>query len=396
MIDQERVLEAFRQRFGRPTAIVGRAPGRVNLIGEHTDYNGGFVLPSAVNRDVVMALAPRDDGNIRLHSLNYGEAETIPDVEKGPIPKRATGWANYVVAVVEQLRARKASVHGFDGLLAGDVPDGAGLSSSAAVEMAVGIGLEALWELAIPKKQLALLGQAAEHSDYVGVKCGIMDQFISALGRADHALLIDCDSLDFESVPIPPSLISILIVNSMVKRGLVDSEYNRRRKECADGLAILSEKENREFPTLRHAGLEVFRAHEKALPDPIRRRVRHVVTENERVHAAAAALRRGDVSRVGALFTESHSSLRDDYAVSCPPLDRLCALLEAEEGVYGARITGAGFGGCVVALVDPKAAQIVADSVARRYEGETGKQPDTFITPASDGARAISLERQST
>ncbi len=387
MIDQPGLVETFRCRFGREAAGVACAPGRVNVIGEHTDYNGGFVLPAAIDRGISLALARRDDRRIRLVSLDYEEVEEreVPTGdEASPSPRR---WANYIVAVVQQLVREGFHVGGFEAVLAGDVPRGAGLSSSAALEVAVGVGLRGLFGFQISRQRLALLGQAAEHSPLIGVQCGIMDQMISALGQPDHALWIDCHSLDCRPVPLPGDRAAILILNSMVRRGLVDSEYNRRRAECAEGLKLLSQLEGKDFLSLRHAGLSVFLQHENRLPEVVRRRVRHVVSENDRVEEAVMALGHGDLEKTGALLNCSHESLRDDYEVSCPPLDLLAELLQSSDGVYGARMTGAGFGGCVVALVRPERVEAVGDEVAGRYSRETGNTPDTFITPACSGAR---------
>jgi galactokinase len=268
----------------------------------------------------------------------------------------------------------------------GDVPLGSGLSSSAAIEVAMATLLNAVTGAAIPPVEIALLAQAAEHSRFVGVKCGIMDQFISALGREDAALMIDCHSLGFECVGFDSSRAAIVIIDSKKKRGLVDSEYNRRRQECAEGLELVRGLAGCQFETIRHIPEDVFAAFGAQLPEGARKRLRHNITENARVAECARALESGDFVRAGELLRASHASLRDDFEVSCRELDRIAELADACDGVYGCRMTGAGFGGCAVALARPEAVGAVSEQVSATYHAEFGVYPEIHVTHPCEGA----------
>jgi galactokinase len=350
----------------RPDIAVA-APGRANLIGEHTDYNDGFVLPVALELTTVVA-GQRAEGRLRLTSLDQpGEVEV--DLETGAGPTR--GWGRYPRAVVRALRDEGLALHGFEGALASDVPPGAGLSSSAALEIAVA---RVLIEDDVDSVRLARACRRAENK-YVGVQTGIMDQLASAGARAGRALLIDCEAESFTHVPVPREL-TVLVLDSGVRRELGDSGYNQRRSECraaADALGVAS---------LRHARLDDL----GRLDGDLRARARHVVSENGRVLEAASALEAGETGRLGELFSASHASLRDDFAASTPDIDILVDVAGAVDGVVGARLTGGGWGGCVVVLVQGSHVSEVAVIILQRYEGLTGRTGRFWISHPSDGA----------
>jgi len=380
---RESVLREFERRTGTKAPLLARAPGRVNLIGDHTDYNDGFVLPMAIDRAVWIALRPRDDGRVTAHSLDFHEDATF-DVRE--LKREHDGWVEYVrgVAWALGLRAGHAagSLRGWEGVLAGDVPVGAGLSSSAALELATARAFAATSALAWNPTEMARLAQRAEN-EWVGVNCGIMDQLISAAGVAGHALLIDCRSLDTRAVPLPDE-VAVVVLDTATRRGLVDSEYNERRARCEAAARTFGVK------ALRDVDERMFAERSGSLDDVTRRRARHVVTENARTLAAADALAAGDVRRVGTLMDESHRSLRDDFEVSRPELDTMVEIARAQQGCLGARMTGAGFGGCAVALVARDAAEQFTNEVAKRYEEQVRLTPYIYVCAASAGA---SLEK---
>ncbi len=367
-------------------AVVRRAPGRVNLIGEHTDYNDGFVLPMALEFAIEMAGRRRDAPEVRLHSVDYRASVAFPvdrPIERDP----AHPWSNSVRGVLWALAAEGVKLQGMDLAFGGDVPQGAGLSSSAALEVVTAMVARALLGFELSGPALARLCQRAEN-DFVGMKCGIMDQFISLMGRADHALFLDCRSLEHELVPLELGEHVVAIVDSGVKHSLVGSEYNRRREECAAGVAAL----RRRFPAvaaLRDASLEQLAAVAADLAPTIQRRCRHVVTECARVRESVAALRRGDLARFGRLMNESHDSLRDDSAVSCEEVDLLVSLAREVPGVVGSRITGGGFGGCTVNLLHRRSVQALEAQALAAYRKQIGVEPRLFITRAADGAAAV-------
>ncbi|HYD39586.1 MAG TPA: galactokinase [Anaeromyxobacter sp.] len=377
--------EVLVERFGDGGGpiLTRRAPGRVNLIGEHTDYNDGFVLPVALEFGIEMAGRRRDGAEVRVHSADFGE--TVAFAVDRPIERDpAHPWSNYVRGVLWALAGAGMPLAGMDLAFAGNVPQGAGLSSSAALEVATGEVARALLGLAIPGPRLARLCQQAEN-DFVGMKCGIMDQFISLMGRAGHALFLDCRSLAHELVPLALGDHVIAIVDSGVKHALVGSEYNTRRGECAAGVAALRAR----FPevsALRDATLQQLAACAGDLSPVVYRRCRHVITECARVLESKEALGRGDLARFGALMNASHDSLRDDYEVSCEEIDVLVTLARRVRGVAGARITGGGFGGCTVNLLPHSAVRDFEAQVLGTYEKQVGKKPRLFITAAADGA----------
>jgi galactokinase len=376
--DTRRLRRVFADKFGREPIVIAEAPGRVNLIGEHTDYNDGFVLPIAIDRTVVVAAAPREDRLLRAYSLDYDEMDEA-EYCASRLPNG--GWKNYVRGVAGEIARLHVSIAGVDLAIAGDVPVGAGLSSSAAVEVAVAGAIAAANGVEIEKREIALLAQRAEN-DFVGVQCGVMDQFAAALSTAGSALLIDCRSYKATPVPMADG-VAVVVVSSGVARDLADTEYNRRRQECAEAADFL------DVDSLRDVAEERLIDIESELEPTLFRRVRHVVTEDGRVLAAADALRRGDTTGLGHLLHRSHESLRDDFEVSTPELDRLVDIALGVDGVFGARLTGAGFGGCVVALVRPDVVGELAERIVSDYRTASGKAAEVWVCKASDGLRVI-------
>jgi galactokinase len=382
-------LEDIGRRFaeifsGEPAAVV-RAPGRVNLIGGHTDYNDGYVLPVAIDRSVLVAAAPRDDRQVVIHALDLGESAefSLDDIEHD----RVKTWSNYQRGVAYFLEERSIKLPGLNVVVVGDVPIGSGLSSSAAIEVSMAYTWQVLDGFELSRVELALLCQRAEN-EFVGINCGIMDQFVSALGQRDHALLIDCRSLDYQSVPLPTGA-AIIVADTMMRRGLVDSEYNTRRRECGEGVRIL-QRYLPQVQALRDVSVAQFVEHEGQLPENVRQRCRHIVYENERVLKSVAALRAGGLAAFGQLMNESHASLRDDYEVSCLELDIMAEAARKVDGVYGSRMTGAGFGGCTVSLVANEAIEDFRGQVAAVYEEATGIVPQIYVCRAEDGVAEVS------
>ena len=383
IIDQ--ALDQFISRFGTGAEVVVRAPGRVNLIGEHTDYNEGFVFPVAIDRWVVFAARVRPDSQAVIVSAAHGQEGRFATDR----PVDSTGsWEDYPRGVLTEFQKAGHGISGFEAVLVGDVPVGAGLSSSAAVEMAVGKGLLDLNGIAMGGRDLALLGQRAENR-FVGVNCGIMDQFVSANARAGHALLLDCRDLAYEQVPLSGEDVKIVICNSNVQRGLSGSAYNDRRAACEEGVRQLSGVLGRTFRALRDVVPGDLEAGRGVLPDEVYRRCRHVVGENERTRTAVECLRRDDLEGFGARMAASHDSLRDDYEVSSRELDLLVDIAGGVPGVLGARMTGAGFGGCTVNLVRDEAVAALADAVQARYPRETGLDPEVYVCSAVNGAERV-------
>ena len=375
--DRTALLDAFRRRFGRPARLIAEAPGRVNLIGEHTDYNEGHVLPLAIDRTVAVAAAPQADA-VHAYSLDYGEDDSFSLAEIRPLPEG--GWRNYVRGVAWALREAGHGLRGLQLALSGDVPIGAGLSSSAALEVAVAAAFAAAGEIPLDPRDLALLAQRSEN-DFVGVQCGIMDQLVAVFGQPDHALLIDCRTLHVE--PVPLSLddqgMAVVIVDSAVRRSLGDSPYNQRRRECAQAAAALG------APALRDVASDDLDARGPELPAELYCRARHMVTEEARVTAAVGALRCGDLETLGRLLCESHESLRHDFQVSCRELDLLVELAARVEGVLGARLTGAGFGGCTLNLVRQESLDAFRRGVLQDYCQRMGLPAEMHIVRASPG-----------
>ena len=383
-VDSLQLKSEFAEIYGREPRLF-RAPGRVNLIGEHTDYNGGFVLPMAIERGTTVAAAVRDDRKIRILSVNVNEAGEI-NLDAPEKTRRGT-WLDYIEGMARILERRNIILRGADLLINSDVPSGAGLSSSAALEIAVGLALSEISASPIGKVQLALAGQAAEH-EFVGAKVGIMDQYISALGRKNHALLIDCRSLEAEQIPFAAQDSVIVICDSKVKHKLAASEYNTRRAECEKAVEIL-----REFlpgiTQLRDVGIRDFERYAAHLPEIIRKRCRHVVTENERTLSAAEALKKSDLNEFGRLMWLSHASLRDNYEVSCRELDLLVEIASQCEGVLGGRMTGGGFGGSTVNLVQRGSVENFTKRISDEYRRRTNNETAVYVSNAADGAKEL-------
>lgn len=377
---RERVLAEFERRFGARPRWIARAPGRVNLIGDHTDYNDGYVLPMAIDRAVWIALRPSADGQVRVYSLDFGEqAEFDPDALPAErVSGGADSWFEYVRGVAWALAEARCAVKGWEGVAAGDVPLGAGLSSSAALELAVARAFASIGALKWEPAAMARIAQRAENA-WVGVNCGIMDQLISAAGAEGHALLIDCRSLETRPVPMPAAA-AVIVLDTATRRGLVTSAYNERRAQCEAAARFFG------VPALRDVSADTFAAREHELDDTTRRRARHVITENARTLEAADALARGDVATVGTLMNASHESLKSDFSVSRPELDAMVDLAREHRGCFGARMTGAGFGGCAVALVARDAAAEFSAAVSASYEAAVGLQPSVYVCQASQGA----------
>src|SRR6266404_2755837 len=354
--------QRFVQLFGESPRIY-QAPGRVNLIGEHTDYNDGFVMPAAVGFYTWVALSPRNDRKLVVRSENFDEQI---DLSLDEIPAKGRNhWSDYVVGVAKMLEDSGFRLSGANLLLEGNVPQGAGLSSSASLEVAVGYGLLSLDQCPVDRTALALLCRRAEN-EFVGAQVGIMDQFVSSHGKSGRALLLDCRSLEYRLLPLPEDA-RLVICNTMVRHSHATSGYNQRRAECEAGLEILA-KHLPGVHALRDVTLSDLSAYRQYLPPIILRRCHHVISENARVIEAAAALENGNLEDFGRLMGQSHQSLRDDYEVSCPELDLMVELSEQIEGVYGARMTGGGFGGCTVNLVREDRAKHFAAAVGRGYE----------------------------
>ena len=374
----------FVEIFGEEPATVVRAPGRVNLIGEHTDYNDGYVLPVAIDRSVLVAATPRDDRQVIVHALDFGESTTfsLDDIEHDQV----NTWSNYQRGVAYFLEEHGIRLPGLNAVVVGDVPIGSGLSSSAAIEVSMAYTWQVLAGFSLSRVDLALLCQRAEN-EFVGMNCGIMDQFVCALGQHDHALLIDCRSLDYKPVPLP-SEAAVVVADTMKRRGLLDSEYNTRRQECEEGVRIL-QRYLPQIQALRDVSPNQFVEYKGQLPEKVRQRCRHVIYENERVLRGVASLQAGDLAAFGWLMNESHSSLRNDYEVSCPELDIMVKAAWKVSGVYGSRMTGAGFGGCTVSLVAEEAVEDFQAQLAATYEEATGIIPQIYVCRAEDGVREV-------
>jgi len=384
MIDIPDLIATFQRRYGAKPRVF-RAPGRVNLIGEHTDYNDGFVLPMAIDRETVIAIAPRGDRRLRVWSLNLDDAREIDLDNLGP--GRSGAWVDYVEGVAAALASRGVELTGADIALKSAVGIGSGLSSSAALEIAVGTALSSVAGKPIDKLSLALAGQAAEHR-YVGIQCGIMDQFTSVHALKDHAILLDCRSLQAQQIPLNLGDCQVVISDSRVKHTLASSQYNQRRQDCHTGVQILSAV----LPgirALRDVTLDELETHRLLLPETVFRRCRHVIAENVRTLRAAEALSAGDVRAMGKLMSESHASLRDDYQVSCAELDILVESAASQAGVLGARMTGGGFGGCSVSLVARRTLASFRERVSKEYRAKTGINPEIFPVHASAGAEEV-------
>ncbi len=375
---QQLVIETFQQRFGSAPSAVVRAPGRVNLIGEHTDYNDGFVLPMAIDRASWIALRPRKDGRVTIFSQSHNESAEF-DLAK--MTKNPHHWSEYVKGTAWALQEAGLKLNGWDGVTGCDVPLGAGLSSSASFEMAVARAFEVTSGFTWDPAKMALLGQKAENK-WVGVNCGIMDQMISAAGKKGHALLIDCRSLAHQLVPLPPKTV-VVILDTATRRGLVGSAYNERRAQCEAAAKFFGVK------ALRDVSVAQFNAKASQLDETTSKRARHVVTEDERTAQAAVAMRAGDAKTLGKLMDASHESLKNDFEVTNDALNVIVECARHGKGCIGARMTGAGFGGCAVALVEENVAENFTKTVAADYEKATKLKPSLYVCHPSNGAEIV-------
>lgn len=386
----DRITAIYRKTFGYVPAHIIRAPGRVNLLGEHVDYNDGFVLPAAIDRATYIAFSPTDAPHSTLVAVDFDQqatfsSDSIPtkvQADSSPLPE----WGLYPAGVMWALMEEGLPVLSMNAVFASEVPRGSGLSSSASVEMAFLLAWQTLGGWTLPPMQRALLGQKAENR-YVGVNCGIMDQFASACGVEDRLLLLDCRSLAWKTVPLPEH-VAIVIADTTVRRKLTSGEYNKRRAACEEAVRLL-QQDLPHIQALRDVSVEEFNRLAGKLPAEIERRARHVVEEIERAKQAEALLEAGDVRNFGRLMNECHVSLRDLYEVSCLELDVMVDIAQSLEGCYGARLTGAGFGGCTVNLVARDRADAFARRLADDFHSRTGLQPPIYITFPSNGAELI-------
>ncbi len=380
----KKVKQSYTARFQQPPQLVVRAPGRVNLIGEHTDYNDGFVLPVAVDQAAWLAVGVAEPPLTTVRALDIKNDEVIFSTIE--VPSSVGGWADYPKAVLWALLERGLQPSPINAVLASDVPVGAGMSSSAAIELAFAFAWVTLGQFDISLPDLALLCQKAENQ-YVGVNCGIMDQMISACGKAGHAMMLDSRSLERRYFPMPEG-VAIVVSDSMVRRSLAASEYNVRRAQCEQAVGHL-QAYLPEVKALRDVSLRQLKQFGRDLPEVVFRRARHVIAENDRVVKFAHALYGGDIAAAGALMVEGHRSLRDDYEVSAPELDALVEAAVEVPGCYGARLTGAGFGGCTIALVAEAAVPEFKAHIVTAYNERFGKQPAVYVTHPADGVAAI-------
>jgi galactokinase len=379
---QQNLAQKFAEAFGREPRIF-RAPGRVNLIGDHTDYNDGFVMPAAIGFSAFVAAAPRSDGKLVIRSENFPGEFTF---EANHLPTTRLGeWCDYVLGIAVTLHQLGHLVPGASLLVRGEVPMGAGLSSSAAVEVATALALVSTSGANLAFTEIARLCQKSEN-EFVGARVGIMDQYVSCFGKAGHALFLDCRSLEFKMVPIPRNL-RLVICNTMVKHDLASGGYNERRKECEQGTRMLAQWDPK-VRALRDVSIELLERHAHELPEAIRKRCWHVVRENQRVLDAVRCLEAGDLGRLGELMRASHISLRDLYEVSCSDLDIMVQAAEGLPGYCGGRMTGGGFGGCTVNLVQDDETEDFAAQISQRYRRATGIDPQVYICGAEDGAQA--------
>ena len=369
------VRAAFESTFGDDQdVIVAMAPGRVNLIGEYTDFNDGFVFPMTVDRGVYFAIRARSDKRVRVASVRYGELVEY-ELDEFEAPKPGS-WSSYVLGVIEELRQRGLLTRGFEAVVDGNLNLGAGLSSSAALEVATAVSLQQVFGFDMDRVDMVKLCQHVEHN-YANVLCGIMDQFACGIGRAGHALLLDCRSLDYDNVPVELVDYRVVILSSEVKRSLASSAYNTRRAECQAGVEHFSLFDD-SIRALRDVSGELFEKRNDGLSPVVRRRCRHVVSENQRALDGAAALKAGQLDRFGELMKASHRSLRDDFEVSCPELDVLVKLANETDGVLGSRMTGAGFGGCTVSIVHKDAVESLVENLAE-YTATFNLTPGVFV-----------------
>ena len=384
MLDVKILKEGYKRYFGDEEPRLFCAPGRINIIGEHTDYNGGFVLPGAVDKAITIAILPNGTDKVHLVAIDR-DYEKADFVIGGEQPKLQ--WASYFYGVVEEMRVRGAQPGGFNAIFGGDVPLGAGMSSSAALESAVGTALNTIFNLGFKKEELAKIGQMTEHH-YIGVRCGIMDQFASIFGEAGHVVQLDCRSLEYKLVPFNPQGIRIVLIDTMVKHTLASSEYNVRRAQCEAGVAVIA-KYKKGVELLRDVTIEELDAHKDEMEPIVYKRCAFVINEEKRLKAACAAMAAGDYQEAGRQIYAAHEGLSKEYGVSCEELDFIVGVAHTHPGVLGARMMGGGFGGCVIALVKEDEAEAYIADVKKQYKAQFNKDPRVIEVAISDGAREL-------
>lgn len=381
---RRQIENEFSERFGDEYILV-RSPGRVNLIGEHTDYNNGFVLPAAIDKSIVLALAPNSTQRVRVVAIDKNDA--YETVLSEPLQKSGRGWPDYLLSVIDQLQKRGYEVKGFDCVFGGNVPIGAGMSSSAALEGGVAFGLNRIFEWDIPPEQLAQIAQQAENR-FVGVQCGIMDQFVSLNAREDHAMRLDCRSLEYSFYPLKHEDLHIVLCDTQVRRELASSEYNMRRRQCEEGVALLRKYDNT-VESLRDVTPDLLERHREEFEPVIYDRCSYVLEENRRVLNACRDLENSDLETFGQRMYASHEGLRDKYEVSCNELDVLVEEARETEGVLGARMMGGGFGGCTINLVHAPSLDSFKQQITERYRQRMGKETKIYPAKVAAGTHII-------
>ncbi|MDR8392396.1 galactokinase [Aliifodinibius sp. S!AR15-10] len=385
----EKIESEFSSRFHDDFILV-KSPGRVNLIGEHTDYNDGFVLPAAIDKVIVVAIAPNDNREINMVAVDKGETHHYHLDD--PLSKTGKGWPDYILGVIAELQLNGFEFGGFDCVFGGNIPIGAGLSSSAAFEGGIITGVAEIYDLDIPKRDRALLGQKVEN-EFVGVQCGIMDQFVNIHGEDDHALKLDCRSLEYELYPFKQDDIHIVLCDTKIRRELATSEYNIRRKQCEKGVEILAQYDD-SVESLRDVSLELLEAHEGEMEPVIYKRCRYVIEENNRVEQACSDLEKGDIERFGQRMYGSHHGLSNMYEVSCEELDILVEEAREIEGVLGSRMMGGGFGGCTINLVEKAEIESFSRTMKQRYNERLGREIEIYRTRIGAGAGIVEATQE--
>ncbi len=382
-MDIERLRKAFKDVFQTEPVLV-KSPGRINIIGEHTDYNEGFVMPAAINKAIYVAVSKREDGEIHLYSESYQQAyqSSVSAIEKS-----ALGWANYVLGVADQLVKRGYKIAGFNLYLDGNVPLGAGLSSSAALECATAFAIDHLNDLQISQMDLALISQKAEHV-FAGVNCGIMDQFASVFGKKDHAVLLDCRSMEYEYIPLKLEGYKLVLLNTNVKHSLADSAYNKRRSQCEQGVAWIKAA-HPEVNSLRDATVDMLKEHVETRDAEVFQKCKFVVEEISRIQQAAQSLKQGDLVALGKLMFATHDGLSKDYEVSCQELDFLVDYVKNLDFVPGARMMGGGFGGCTINIVKDEEIDSLISEISTLYSKAFGLTLDAYIVETDNGSELI-------
>jgi len=382
-MNSNKIVKKFEELFKNEPLLV-RSPGRINLIGEHTDYNDGFVFPAAIDKEIHFAVAKNKANIFRFYALDLHESF---EMKVEDLSKSDTSWANYLLGVAAQFKKAGYELEGVDCVFGGDIPLGAGLSSSAAIENGFAFALKEILEAPVNKIQMIKMAQKAEH-EYAGVMCGIMDQFASMTGKKDHAIKLDCRSLDFEYANIDLHDYEILLVNTNVKHELASSEYNTRRAECETGVQILQKYDNN-ITALRDVSLSLLQVHREEIDPIVYKRCKFVIKENLRVEDAFSALAKNDIKTLGALMFQSHEGLRDDYDVSCKELDLLFDMAKRSEDVIGSRMMGGGFGGCTINIVKKEKMNTFSEGIKKEYSKITGVEPEIYSVKITDGTGLI-------